>query len=566
MEYGEVLEWTIRLVLKTSKGHMLFVGSNPTLSAFVRQSFSDDDLRHRIILMSKAGSILDGVKRLLNSKFFVHCIFLFLFGVFLFIGIHIFCDYGVGIDEYSQIALGKVNYERVFEGRTGPLAASFDRYYGPAFETFLYEASPLVRRVFGVGVIDSRHLLEFLFFAGSAFAFYVLLWQMTGSAWYGLLGSLLLVCSPRMFGQSFFNSKDMGFLSIGIYLLLSLWYFLDWSRLSLLIYGVLSGFALAIRPQAVMFIVGGLMAIFLLSKKTSAYRFRRALLYLGITGVAVLLFYPVFWTHPLSGFGGFIARMAEPIGVPTYFFGKFYISPEIPWYHLIVWVALTSPISIVIASVFGLILFLRGGEKNTKLRTMCAVMAWIVLGTFVLAVVLRARTYDGWRHIYYVYPPLIGFSVYAVHRFFKNQKRLVAYFFILLFLVDGVGTVRFMVQNHPNEYVYFNMLAGSYPSAKSNFDFDYWGVSLRQDFSFLLSLPRADRRVYVEEASMFPYVQYDMAPALFRHGFTMVSDVSKADIYVTVERDNKLLPPARFHKVYSVSVDSADLSAVYMLH
>ena len=69
-----------------------------------------------------------------------------------------------------------------------------------------------------------RHLVTFLLFYTSVFFFYRLCKYRFNSWKIGLLGSLFLILSPRIFAHSFYNPKDLPFLSmfiISIYTLVS---------------------------------------------------------------------------------------------------------------------------------------------------------------------------------------------------------------------------------------------------------------------------------------------------------------------------------------------------------
>jgi len=129
-------------------------------------------------------------------------------------------------------------------------------------------------------------------------------------------------------------------------------------------------------------------------------------------------------------------------------------------------------------------------------------------------------------------------------------------------IADIALSLRFVLRNHPNQHVYFNMLAGSYSHARNNFDFDYWGVSQKQLLEHLLS----DRftgspAVYFQQ--VLPYTRRVMIPALVSRGMRVVPSVEEADLYVTINRDSKDPPPEPFRKIYAVTVEGADVSAIY---
>tara|TARA_B100000003_G_scaffold25412_1_gene20265 strand:+ start:111 stop:500 length:390 start_codon:yes stop_codon:yes gene_type:complete len=47
-----------------------------------------------------------------------------------------------------------------------------------------------------------------------------------------------------------------------------------------------------------------------------------------------------------------------------------------------------------------------------------------------------------------------------------------------------------MIKNHPHQYVYFNSFAGK--DIKNKFDMDYWGLSYKENFDYLLENDSSD--------------------------------------------------------------------------
>jgi len=58
-----------------------------------------------------------------------------------------------------------------------------------------------------------RHGVTFGYFYISLIAFFLLIRRCLDSDWLGLLGVLLLVLTPRIFAEAFYNIKDIGFLA-----------------------------------------------------------------------------------------------------------------------------------------------------------------------------------------------------------------------------------------------------------------------------------------------------------------------------------------------------------------
>lgn len=489
-----------------------------------------------------------------------------IFAVFLllyfFIGLRIYPDYGVPIDEYSQIDLGRVNYERVVT-QNPEIQSHYDRYYGPAFEVPLYVLSIVLNTRFGIDYMSARHLGIFLFFVTSLIFFYLLLVAVNGNPAYGLLGVVLLVISPRFFAESFYNTKDIAFMSATVVVLWALHYASQKKWVSIVLLAVATGFATAVRAQGLLLFLVVTGTLFCTGNEKMHDRIRMICWYAALTLASAYTMFPVFWNDPIKNVIGFWQSAANPVGVPTYYFGVSYVSPVIPWHYHFVWVGITSLVSVLVTSVIGVVWFIRrvlttGGNEAGRVHV---AMVFIIIGSFLTSVFFHPRSYDGWRHLYYIYPCMVGFSVYLIRQSMRFRWFSIAV--ILMVVVDSVFALSFIIRNHPNQYVYFNRLAGGFPRAKANFDFDYWGISYKQILTYLLSMPVSQpTAIYFQQA--FPYTEHDMTAKLKEKGMTVASSVDEADVYVTIDRDVKDPPPPAFRKIYAVTVEGADLSAIYL--
>ena len=151
----------------------------------------------------------------LINKYYKVIVIIF-FTVLLVIGITSFKDYGISYDEHIQRDSGIIASKYLLQGDQA-LVQWKDRYYGQFFELALIG----VEKVFNLSdnlrlVYLSRHLLNFLLFYISVIFFYLLLKNIFKSWRIGLIGSLFLILSPRIFAESFYNSKDLPFMSMFI--------------------------------------------------------------------------------------------------------------------------------------------------------------------------------------------------------------------------------------------------------------------------------------------------------------------------------------------------------------
>ncbi|MFZ5534592.1 MAG: glycosyltransferase family 39 protein [Patescibacteria group bacterium] len=492
---------------------------------------------------------------------------LILFCGYLFLGFRIFPRYGVPIDEYSQIDLGRVNYERIVTGSL-EIQTHYDRHYGPAFEVPLYVVSQIVSQKTGANVIAVRHLSIFLFFAVSVLCFYLFLERVFKHAWYGLAGSLLLALYPRFFAESFYNSKDMVFVGVTVMSMYLLSLLEKKQAVYLVLFSVITGFGIATRVQGVLLFLVYSVTLIGWGRGTVRQRMQQTGIYIVLTLLTAWACFPLFWNNFWDNIIGFWRVSANSVGVATYYLGRFYTSPDLPWHYHFVWIGVSGMLSVIVVSLIGMALFgyrlVKGSKKKDQIPV---ALLGIIVGTFIVSVFMHPRSYDGWRHIYYVYPSLIYFSLYVLyplHRIKTPSIPMVARLVcVIFFAIDLITATIFIVNNHPRQYVYFNILAGGYRNAKARFDFDYWGISLREIETYLIHNEWGDTRtIYFDQ--ILPFSEKSMIPSLMKKGIHSVSSIEKADLYVAVFRDFKEPPPQEFfEKVYAVTVEDADVSAIY---
>ena len=143
----------------------------------------------------------------------VGCVSLLIFLlVFLFMGIAVHDNYGLSWDEQVQRDLGFKTLNYVFRS-DNTVQRTEIKYYGPAFETAMAFIESVIQPTDIRDVFLFRHLCTFLLFFAGVTAFSVLCGLHFKNWWYATLGGLILVLQPRVFAHSFFNSKDLPFLS-----------------------------------------------------------------------------------------------------------------------------------------------------------------------------------------------------------------------------------------------------------------------------------------------------------------------------------------------------------------
>ena len=137
-------------------------------------------------------------------------------------------DFGVSFDETMQRQIGIANYLYLSQGATQLFDRDFpERHYGPVFEVLLVVVEKQLGLSDSRAIYLVRHGLTFLLF-GVAVAFFHRLCLRQFRSWRtAIFGCCCLVLSPRIFADSFYNSKDLPFLSVFVVSVYTLVRFLD---------------------------------------------------------------------------------------------------------------------------------------------------------------------------------------------------------------------------------------------------------------------------------------------------------------------------------------------------
>lgn len=442
------------------------------------------------------------------------------FALLAILGLWIYKDYGISWDEPVERLTGIVNLNYIGEFfhlrwiQNDPVLSAnsslhllqySDRYFGPAFGII----SVFLERLFKISdeqqIYFFRHLLNYSIFALGVHALYQLAKRRFTSWQMGLLTALMLVLSPRLFGESFYNSKDLIFLSvfcIGLNSMVKLIF--HPSIKHAIIHGLIT--ALVIDTRSIGIVLPALTLFhFVVRQLLHGVRLKQiisiALIYIASLAIFVTIFWPFLWGNPLGHFVETLGKFSKwgTTQVAVLYLGKLYQIQQtpLPWHYVFTWIGVTTPIAYIALWFLGVFITCWQLFK-TKLAILKndAFLQDIIflsasLGPIIAIIALHSIIYDGWRHLYFIYPSFLliaakGFHWIAVNKGMNviPKKLLLGIFTIYL------GSIGYwIVTNHPNQNIFFNSVTGKGWNTK--FDVDYWGLSTRQA---LEEIARTDNR------------------------------------------------------------------------
>lgn len=439
-------------------------------------------------------------------------LFLTLAVVLLFLMPSLSTDYAISGDELAQKTYGEFVLEHYktdgkyiapdgkFKGENAMTMKPNLYYYGGLFD---YTAAWANDNLGGdMDEYDVRHIVNALFgFILMIFTGF-LAKEVTGSWTVAFLSLLFMALSPRIFGHSMNNPKDIPFAAAFVFTLLYVIRFVKQlprpgtKTIVMLIIGVSA--AINVR-------VGGILLIAYLGLFTGvSYLYRNDLrakltdykqlgkVFLKGLIVAIggyfggLAFWPWGAKAPLSNPLEALSEMSNfSTGIRMLFEGQHLWSDELPWYYIPKWMLIASPVFILLGSILFLVFLITKFKEKKTLPLLLLAFAGVFPVAY--AILKNSSLYDGMRHFLFVYPMLVILAAYGWHELskFKNTAAVKWGVTAVVVLLCALPAM-WMVKNHPYQYVYFNELSGGSKNAFLNYEMDYWMNSTKQLSSWLV--------------------------------------------------------------------------------
>ncbi len=437
-------------------------------------------------------------------------IILILFLVYFVAGISVYKDYGVSTDEPDERESTFINIKYAMdflgleglEGAHGDLENYDYRYYGISMQIFPailewamhFPGDPVIYYI--------RHLWTFLVCYAGYVCFYLMCRRVFQSSWLSLLGTAMIALYPRFFAEQFYNIKDMIFAAmvmISMFVtvrLIESGYSIGWT----LVFAVVTAVTANVRIVGVIFpmlLLGYIWLTGILEKcgvnpeEKNTHILRTSILVIAGYIIVYICLMPICWKDPLKGIVSVFTKFSDydAWNGAIVFMGNIIGKDELPWYYIPVWLLVSLPvwyiillILLLLTGAYLLIGKIKNHEMSIKILMRHKYALWAFLIGFVpwiAAVVLHSTLYGGWRHFYFVLPPVVfvilyGLNYIRLHSGFSNVLKLGILSVSIIGLLLQTGWI---VRNHPYEMVYFNSVGRRWGDS---FDRDCWHLSETQ--------------------------------------------------------------------------------------
>ena len=432
-------------------------------------------------------------------------------GLFLLAGLGLAGDYGIGVDELIQRNVARVNLSYILgqvERVDTPIP--HDRFYGVAFELPLLLAEGALGLEDYYDVHRLRLTVTHLFFVAGGFFCYLLTWRLFNNRLIALFALLLFLLHPRIYANSFINSKDLPFLSmfaVALYLMERA--FRKDTAGAFLLLGIAVGIATNLRIMGLMLFLAVIGMRVLDWALTRDWGERKGILATGgvFVATAVVVWYglaPNAWGDPLAQLTGILSLATDhPTVISALFQGEWIRSDELPAHYGLTWLLITTPPPVLLLGVVGMAAVLMRGLvqpgavlANSRLR-----FRWLLAGCFGLPLLWVAlagsNIYSEWRLLYFIYAPFGLLAVGGLH-WIAGALSGLRWRWAGVYGLWGLGlglTLLQMAQLHPWQHLYFNFLVDrTTPNyLRTQYEMDSWLAIFREGLEYALKRHPGER-------------------------------------------------------------------------
>lgn len=505
-------------------------------------------------------------------------------------------SHGMSGDEWSLIIYGNDIYNYFFNG--SDVALDYDKqnwaqvaglhYYGGLYDftvTFL-------RKTFfnSTDELTFRHTINALLGA-LLFIYTGLLGKQFGGWRTGVFAFIFIALSPRIFGESMNNPKDIPFAFANVFFLYYLIRYIvnygdkkaQW-KYSLLM-GLGFGLAIGFRIGGILMIPYSLLFISVYYlwdkdfnnkvKSNFSLAIKNLASNLALTFILGYIIGIIFWPWALQ------APMSRPlealeamthreVPIRMLYNGAYIMNNEVPKTYTIKWIFISTPVFILIGFITSLV-FARPMVKKYSLPVLF-ILAFTLIFPVAYAIIKESVLYDTWRHFFFVYPSMVIIVAllcnYLLEHF--SEKKSYQYGITAIIILGLALPLIWLLRSFPNEYVYFNEFSGGIKKAIGVYDLDYYQNSGKQAAEWIKSNTKIRNRKTIVASNMSEIFRYfDKDTNNFTGTYVRYNDrdTKDWDYYITYSRyisiaqlEGGTWPPK--NAVHIIENDGVPLSAV----
>ena len=434
---------------------------------------------------------------------FYRLLFFVLMLLAMFFMPYLSADFGSTWDEkaHNDYAQLSYNWYSSFGSDTAALAEPTNsaeyvrqayRYYGEQMNT----VSAFLYNWFETGTYETRHFVNSIY--GLIGILFCALACVELAGWRaGILGLLFMFFNPSWLGNSMNNPTDIPFatgFAFSIYYFIKIFKSLPkpkTSHLILLAIGI--GIAMGSRIGALLIVAyfGLFLGVNWLSKlrdKSSnaiklIWPYAKIVLIVTVLGYAFGVITWAFalhapFTNPFVAFAKANENAFYTNNVEIFEGNRMYMLTEAPWYYVAKFISIANPIYLLFGFFLSIPLawFMKSKIKIGYLL----MLFFMVFFPVIYAEYSNLNYYNGWRHYLFILPAMVILSVVSFEFLIASKHKIISICTSIILLALFALPLKWIIKNHPNEYVYFNEFVGGINGAFGSYETDYYSNSCRE--------------------------------------------------------------------------------------
>ena len=438
------------------------------------------------------------VKKIFNFKENYFYYFLF---IYLFICIYFSLKVGITHDEAHSSWVWELNRDKIenlfFNTKNNvDILDTYHGYYGIGFYLISAPLDLFFSKLIDFKDVNTegahlliKHPLVIIFFVTAGIYFKKIIFFTTKDKFFSNISSIFFLTYPYLLGHSFFNVKDVPFMSVW---LISTYYIIKIlsnyfiknraKKKDLIIFALLTSFLISLRISGfLIFVEYIIFLIFYINVfQLNFFSFikkinKEIFVFSSIFLISLFLFYPNFWQDPLKFFYSIDFMRSHIQTVCTITLGECMKAQNLPSSYIFIWLFFKLPLIII----FGLLIFpfieKKLFSKQQNILILGSLITSIFLITFLL-ILLNVNLYDELRQVLFLVPLIMIISLILIFNYKKKLGTGIISLFILFFIYQNI-------KMFPYNYIWINN-SNFFLNVTKNFELDYWGVSTRNIGNF----------------------------------------------------------------------------------
>jgi len=517
-----------------------------------------------------------------DKKLYILILFFF---IYIFFGLFIYKDFGIGIEEHFQRQNGfywldhflsfldhsvlketvNLKYKEILLTNPNLPNIVFYNYYGIIFDVPVAFIESIFNLENSKTYFEIRHILIFFIFLFSSFFFYKILLKRFNFP-IAFLGLCIYSLTPRIFGDSFHNNKDILFLSLLTIAISYLFNFFDkTNNKSLIIFCLFSALATSTRIMGIYLPILFILFIyleFLTNKKNLINFFGLFFKIIFFYFLFLYLHYPYIWQLNIFEISDWFSKFFLSMNLKLLFNGHYYNMNYLPRSYLPTWIFISTPFILLIFFIFGAFLFLKrffyrlvniNNEKphgsdlwvsNNEKKDIFILFSFFSF--FLYAIFFNVAMLSGWRHFYFLHIFLTYISVFGLFNLIIYFKKKISMKIIYsLLMLPIILLIYENVKFHPYQSLYFNNLMSK--EQIKRFQVDTPSLSRVDALKSILIDSPNKKEIFIANFSWTPFINGKdlLAPELKKKLVFTGQDFKKADyiydnfIYKSDKKYNK---------------------------